>query len=55
MWTRARPRVTDWFERIKARPTFRPAFLDWCPSDLTDDLKTFGARSWPEVRRMLAA
>ena len=29
MWTKARPRVTDWFERIKARPTFKPTFLDW--------------------------
>jgi glutathione S-transferase len=53
LWTEERPRVTDWFARIKSRPTFRPAFLDWCPPDLTNDLRTFGSQSWPEVRRIL--
>jgi glutathione S-transferase len=55
IWTTSRPRVTDWFARIRSRPTFKPAFLDWCPPDLTDDLRTFGAQSWPEVRRILQA
>jgi glutathione S-transferase len=55
MWTATRLRVTDWFARIKARPTFKPAFLDWCPQQLTDDLKTFGQQSWPSVQRILAA
>jgi glutathione S-transferase len=54
MWERTRPRVTDWFERIKARNTFKPAFLDWCPPDLTTDLLTFGGQSWPSVERLLA-
>ena len=54
MWTRARPRVTDWFDRIKARPAFKPAFLDWCPPDLTADLMNFGRQSWPNVERLLA-
>ena len=54
MWTPSRPRVTDWFARIKARPTFKPAFLDWCPPDLTADLATFGRQSWPAVQRLLA-
>ncbi len=54
MWMRARPLVSAWFERIKARPTFKPALLDWCPADLTKDLATFGSETWPEVRRMLA-
>ena len=49
MWERTRPRVTDWFDRIKARPAFKPAFLDWCPPDLTADLLTFGRQSWPSV------
>jgi len=54
MWERARPHVTDWFERIKKRPTFKPAFLDWCPPDLTADLLTFGRQSWPSVERLFA-
>jgi glutathione S-transferase len=55
MWTASRPHVTDWFERIRARPAFKPAFLDWCPPDLTADLLTFGRQSWPNVQRILAA
>jgi glutathione S-transferase len=55
MWTRSRPRVTDWFERVKAMPTFKPQMLDWVPADLTRDLATFGAQSWPEVDRILHA
>src|SRR5207244_4405822 len=26
MWAGTRPRVADWFARIKARPAFKPAF-----------------------------
>ena len=55
MWTGSRPRLTDWFERIKARPTFEPCFLDYCPPDLTRDLKNYGSQSWPEVKAILAA
>ncbi len=51
MWIGSRPSVTAWFERIKARPTFKVAFLDWCPPDLTADLLNFGRQSWPEVAR----
>jgi glutathione S-transferase len=54
LWEASRPRVTDWFTRIKARPTFKPAFLDWCPPDLTADLASFGRQSWPAVQRLLA-
>ena len=53
MWERTRTRITDWFNR-KARPSFKPAFLDWCPPDLTADLLTFGRQSWPSVQKLLA-
>ncbi|MGA8614302.1 MAG: glutathione S-transferase C-terminal domain-containing protein, partial [Xanthobacteraceae bacterium] len=45
MWESKRPRVTEWFNRIKARAAFKPSFLDWCPPDLTADLLTFGRQS----------
>jgi ganglioside-induced differentiation-associated protein 1 len=54
-WTKGRPRLADWFERVKARPSFESSFLTWCPPDLTKDLKTFGTMSWPEVKRVLKA
>jgi glutathione S-transferase len=55
MWTRSRPRVADWFERVKARPTFKPQLIDWVSAGLTNDLATFGSESWPEVNRILSA
>ncbi len=55
MWVGSRPRLSDWFARLKSRPSFKPSLLDMCPPDLTDDLRTFGSRSWPDVKRLLAA
>ncbi|MEM7799188.1 MAG: glutathione S-transferase family protein [Chloroflexota bacterium] len=48
-----RPRLTDWFNRIKARPSFKPMFLDWCPEQLTADLKEFGGQTYPEFLDVL--
>ena len=55
MWTVSRPHLTDWFKRFKARPSFQSSLLTWCPPDLTDDLKTFGQQSWPQVKEILTA
>lgn len=52
MWAK-RPRVNDWFERVRARKTFKVTFLDECPPDLTRDLLTFGTESWPEAKKLL--
>ena len=54
MWENGRlPRVAAWWERIKARPKFKSSLLDWCPPQLTQDLKENGAMSWPEVAAIL--
>ena len=54
MWENGRlPNVEDWFNRIKARPPFKKAFLDWCPEDLTNDLKDFGTQNWPSVKAII--
>jgi hypothetical protein len=54
IWENRRlPRITDWFSRIKSRPSFKPSFLDWCSKDLTNDLRNFGSQSWPEVAQIL--
>ena len=55
MWVGSRPHLTEWFDRMKSRPSFKPSLLDMCPPVLTNDLKTFGTQSWPDVRRLLAA
>jgi len=53
MWTLSRSHLSAWFARIKARPTFSPCFLDSCPPDLANDLRTYGSQSWPEVKAIL--
>ena len=53
MWTGNRPHLDAWFERVKARATFKHCFPDFCPPDLTNDLITFGSQTWPEVKKML--
>ena len=54
MWEGGRlPCVEAWFARIEARPNFRRCLIDWVPDDLAGDLRGNGARSWPEVARIL--
>jgi len=52
-WEDRLPYLADWWARIQDVPTFQSAILDWCPEGLTNDLKTFGTRSWPDVQRII--
>ena len=55
-WENGRyPHLEDWWQRIQAWPTFKASILDWCPEDLTNDLLTYGSKSWPEVQRIIMA
>jgi glutathione S-transferase len=54
LWSDGRlPRVADWFERIRRRPTFEPAFVAWVPAALSAEMRTNGAKSWPEIATLL--
>jgi glutathione S-transferase len=55
MWRGRLPKLEKWFERIQARPSFKPALIDWIPDGLKSDLITNGRKSWPEVQRILGA
>jgi len=54
-WPPRRPRVTGWFNRMKARASFDPAIDKYLPESLAEDFRTNGARSWPEVEKILKA
>lgn len=54
-WHPERPRVMDWFERMKARPSFYPAIDEYLPESLADDFRTYGGKSWPDVEAVLTA
>lgn len=54
MWANGRlPKVEQWFDRIKARPAFTSSMLEWVPEALTNQLRTNGAKSWPDVAQIL--
>jgi glutathione S-transferase len=54
LWRNGRlPRVEHWFERIKERPTFNSAFVDWMPADLTEEMRTNGEKSWPDIKSII--
>jgi glutathione S-transferase len=54
LWSEGRrPRVASWFDRIRARPTFHPAFVEWMPPQLAEEMAANGRRSWPAVQALL--
>lgn len=54
LWERGRlPRVARWFEQVRARPTFAPAFVDWLPAELAAEMRANGRESWPQVAALL--
>ncbi len=54
LWEAGRlPRVEKWFTRVRARPTFQPAFVAWLPEALATEMRDNGERSWPAVAELL--
>jgi glutathione S-transferase len=54
LWRNDRlPRVEGWFERVRARPTFNPAFVEWLPTELAAEMRANGETSWPAVSALL--
>ena len=54
MWTKSRPRLTDWWERVKTRPMFQAALFDFITEDLKTLMRDKGAEAWPKVKNILA-
>jgi glutathione S-transferase len=54
LWEHGRlPRVARWFDNVRARPTFGPAFVDWLPAELAAEMRANGRASWPAVAGLL--
>ena len=47
------PQVANWFDRVQARPSFAPAFVEWMPADLAAEMRANGEREWPKVKSIL--
>ena len=54
MW-RDKPRLTDWFDRIRARPSFAAAFTAFEPVDYDDLLRDRNEGVWAQVAPILDA
>jgi glutathione S-transferase len=53
LWERTRPRVTDWFARVRARPSFETAFVDYPYESYAATMKEQGEQCWPMVEDAL--
>jgi glutathione S-transferase len=53
LWSEARPHVTDWWARVKARPSFAPALLKYLWPGIAEMMKARGAEALPKVRAIL--
>ncbi len=52
-WFEHKPRLADWFSRIKARPSYGEAIERWANPDHVGLMQRRGAEDWPEVRAIL--
>ena len=55
MWTQARPHLTGWWQRIKARPMFQAALFGFVTPPLRQLMTEKGVEAWPKVKAILAA
>jgi glutathione S-transferase len=53
-WWRRMPRIDDWYQRVRARPSFRAAIIDPLPQALRADLAARGAKAWSDVEAIIA-
>jgi glutathione S-transferase len=53
-WWRRLPRIDDWYQRVKQRPSFRIAITDAVSPQLRSDMAARGAKAWPDIEAILA-
>jgi glutathione S-transferase len=53
--TDSRPKVVDWYRRIKARPSFQQGIGKWENPNYIRLMKARGAEYWPQVQKIMAA
>ncbi len=48
-----RPHISEWYERIQARPNFGPGYGDWADPAYVALMAEKGSEVWPRVREIL--
>ena len=54
MWDK-RPRVADWYERLKARPSYDTAVTAWLNDTYLPLMREKGQEVWPRVKEIIAS
>ena len=49
----ARPRVADWFDRVRGLPVYETAVAKWIPAPLVDRFRANGEAVWADVEPLL--
>jgi len=49
------PRTADWYRRIKVRPSFQAAIVNWENASYLDLMKREGRKNWPKIKEIMAA
>jgi glutathione S-transferase len=54
LWEEHFPRVSEWFEQVRARPSFEDAIKSHIPASTQDNYRNSGLMVWPVVRAKFA-
>ena len=54
LWKENFPRVSKWFEQVRARPSFQDAIERFIPASSQDNYRNAGLPAWPVVRAKFA-
>jgi glutathione S-transferase len=54
LWVDSRPNLTQWFERIRARPSFEEAVAGVMTDTDRERLTVPAHQTWPHIREILA-
>ena len=51
----ARPRLADWYQRVRSRPSFETAVAAWVPDVAAEFFRATGEAVWPEVEALVSS
>lgn len=52
-WIVNRPKLSDWYDRIRSRPSYAAAMTKWENQAYIDLMKEKGAQVWPGIKKMI--
>lgn len=54
-WISQRPKLSDWYDRIRARPSYEAAIIKWENQKYLSLMREKGAEVWPRIQRIIEA